>query len=248
MNTDPVVMAEQTGKGGADMFEAGTPAGIDEGLTVRVDGAAAFSAGTVRALGAVCDRAEDHAGPGVVVVQVTGAPEGAWTGALDTPLVTKWERVLRRLERLPMTTVAVAAGDVGGPALDALLATDLRIAGPDVRLLVAGDGVATWPGMAVFRLVQQAGAAAIRSALLFGVPVEASRALGLGLLTEVADDPAAALTAAAGRFGGFSGSELAIRRRLMFDAATMSFEDALGAHLAACDRALRQLAEAGTAS
>jgi isomerase DpgB len=33
---------------------------------------------------------------------------------------------------------------------------------------------------------------------------------------------------------------MAIRRRLMLDAATAAFEDALGRHLAACDRALRQ--------
>ena len=36
-----------------------------------------------------------------------------------------------------------------------------------------------------------------------------------------------------------TGRELAIRRRLLLDATTTSYEDALGAHLAACDRAVR---------
>ncbi|MCZ9336264.1 enoyl-CoA hydratase/isomerase family protein, partial [Streptomyces sp. TRM76130] len=43
----------------------------------------------------------------------------------------------------------------------------------------------------------------------------------------------------AGLAGGLSGKELAIRRQLLFDAANTAFEDALGPHLAACDRALR---------
>jgi isomerase DpgB len=48
------------------------------------------------------------------------------------------------------------------------------------------------------------------------------------------------LAAAAG------GAELAIRRQLVLEAATTTFEDALGMHLAACDRALRRAA-AGSA-
>ena len=71
-------------------------------------------------------------------------------------LVSKWERGLRRLERLDMTTVAMATGDCGGLALDALLATDYRVATSDVRLLVPVAGGATWPGMAIYRLAQQA--------------------------------------------------------------------------------------------
>ena len=40
------------------------------------------------------------------------------------------------------------------------------------------------------------------------------------------------------------GAELAIRRQLMLEAPTATFEDALGVHLAACDRSLRRLAVA----
>ncbi|MEV4259660.1 enoyl-CoA-hydratase DpgB, partial [Spirillospora sp. NPDC049652] len=208
---------------------------IDE-LELRVDGSRPFDAETVAAAAAVCDRAEDHGGPGVVLVHVSGTPEPGWTGALDLPTVNRWERVLRRLERLPMTTVAVAAGDCGGAALDALLVTDRRLARPGTRLLVPSDGAATWPGLAVFRLVNQAGAGRVRGAVLFGAPITADEAARIGLVDEVTDDPAVVLTELAARDGGFSGPELSIRRQLMFDAVTTSYEDALGAHLAACDR------------
>jgi isomerase DpgB len=39
---------------------------------------------------------------------------------------------------------------------------------------------------------------------------------------------------------GVAGEELAIRRQLLLDAGHTRFEDALGSHLAACDRALRR--------
>ena len=45
--------------------------------------------------------------------------------------------------------------------------------------------------------------------------------------------------------GRVAGAEHAIRRQLLLEAATTSYEDALGAHLAACDRELRRLRRIG---
>ncbi len=207
---------------------------------LELDGSEPLTPTLVKAVGALCDRTEDRGGHPVVAVHVTGAPDGGWAEGLDVMLVTKWERVLRRLERLPVATVAVARGDCGGTALEAFLAADVRVAAPDTRLLLPRDATATWPGMAGYRLVRLAGVARIRRALLFGHPVRAAEALALGVVDEVTDDPAAAVSAVSELAGGLSGKEVAIRRQLMFDAATTGFEDALGAHLAACDRALRQ--------
>jgi isomerase DpgB len=39
---------------------------------------------------------------------------------------------------------------------------------------------------------------------------------------------------------GSAMSELAVRRRLLLEAPSATFEDALGAHLAACDRLMRR--------
>ncbi|WP_459650179.1 enoyl-CoA-hydratase DpgB [Kitasatospora sp. Ki12] len=217
-------------------------------LLLRIDGRRPISAESVSAVNGVCGAAEDDTGRARVVVEVSGSPEGPWPEGLTVATVSKWERALRRLERLPAPTVAVVDGDCGGIALDALLATDYRIATGDVRLVVPVDGGATWPGMAIYRLAQRgAGASAIRRAVLFGTPVELAEALELQLLDEVAADRVNAHALAATRAGAVSGSELDIRRRLLDDAVATSFDEALGVHLAACDRALRRAA-AGVAS
>ncbi|MEU7874938.1 enoyl-CoA-hydratase DpgB [Dactylosporangium sp. NPDC049140] len=213
----------------------------------HIDGGRPLSAETVAALAAGCDRAEDAAGGGVLVVHVTGAPHGDWLGGLTVKLVNRWEQAVRRLERLPAVTVAAATGDCGGAALDALLATDHRIAAPGTRLVPAVQAGLVWPGMALFRLARQApGAAAVRQAILFGTPIAAADALALHLVHEVADDPGAAVAAAVARAATVPGAELAIRRQLTLDASGAGFEDALGSHLAAVDRTLRRTAEASS--
>jgi isomerase DpgB len=213
---------------------------VADDLSLRIDGGLPLSAASISALGAVCDRAEDRGGQGTVTVHVSGAPAESWTRDLTVAMVSKWERTLRRLECLAAATIAVASGDCGGAALDVLLTADYRIATTGMRLLVPVDAMATWPGMAMYRLSQRAGAARIRQAVLFGVPIEAKDALDLNLLDEVVDDPAEALASAVESVGAFSGPELAIRRQLMLNATSTSFEDALGMHLAACDRTLRR--------
>ncbi|MFE0130470.1 enoyl-CoA-hydratase DpgB [Streptomyces sp. NPDC059037] len=216
---------------------------MKEVLTLTVDGTEPMSAAAVSAVQEVCDRAEAQGGSGILTVRVSGAPSGDWTSGLDVMLVSKWERALRRLERLPVATVAVAGGDCGGTALDVFLAADVRAATNGTRLLIPRDATATWPGMAGYRLVVLVGTARIRRAVLFGLPIEAPEALRLGIVDEIVDEPAAAAAAVAGLASGLVGKELAIRRQLLFDAATTSFEDALGPHLAACDRALRGTAQ-----
>jgi isomerase DpgB len=206
-------------------------------LMIWIDGSGPPSAEAIADITAVCDAAEDHGTYGRVIVRVTGAPQQPWPGDLTVALVSKWERALRRLERLPATAIAIASGECGGIALDALLATDYRIADPAVRLRVHVEAGATWPGLGLYRLVRQAGVGAVRRAVLLGRPVDSAEAVRLHLIDEVTDDTAGALAAVPWA----SGPELAIRRQLMLDAAATDFDDALGVHLAACDRELRRL-------
>ncbi len=210
------------------------------GLVVRIDGAQPPTAASVAELSAFCDAVEDHGAATAAVVRVSGAPGAGWTDGLDVRLVNKWERAVRRLERLAAPTVAVADGDCGGPALDALLATDYRMATASVRLVVPAAADGAWPGMALYRLANQAGVTATRRAVLFGTPIPVAEALGLHLVDEVVDDPAAGPARAAELAARYEGNGLAIRRQLMLDATTTSFEEALGTHLAACDRVLRR--------
>jgi isomerase DpgB len=208
-------------------------------MVVQVDGRCPLSMALVEVLAAVCDRAEDGGDGSPVILHLSGAPEEPLHGDVTVALVSKWERVLRRLERLPAATIAVCSGECGGPALEAFLATDYRIATASVRLLMPSRAGLTWPGMVLYRLVRQAGVAAARRAVLFGVPIVAAEAVAMHLIDELATDTPSAL-AAAELAKTVPGAELAIRRQLMQDAPTVSFEEALGGHLAACDRLLRQ--------
>ncbi len=213
----------------------------DSDLILRVDGSRPLSAESVAELTAVCDAAEDGEAHGFVIVQVSGVPEPPWASDLSVALVSQWERGLRRLERLPAVTIAVAGKDCGGIALDALLATDYRIMPASARLVVPVVAGATWPGMALYRLARQAaGAAPARRAGLFGTPIAAGAAKAIGVIDEVADNAAIAIEKAMEMAAAAEGTELAIRRQLMLEALTTTYEDALGVHLAACDRALRR--------
>jgi isomerase DpgB len=214
-------------------------------LVIRVDGRRPLSAELVAAFEDLCDRVEDRADPTTVIMHASGAPEVPPNEDITIALVSKWERALRRFERLPAATVAVASDECGGVALEAVLATDYRIGTASLRLLMGRGESATWPGMALYRIVRQAGSAAARRAVLLGIPIMAADALAMRLIDELTVDTQTALTAATELAGAIPGPELAIRRQLMHEATAVSFEEALGAHLAACDRALR-LASAET--
>ncbi|MBB4906248.1 enoyl-CoA-hydratase DpgB [Actinophytocola algeriensis] len=209
----------------------------------HIDGRMPVSANVIAALDVFIDQVEDAPAGVVPVITGTGEPGAADADAPDVALVNKWERVLRRLERLNRPTVAVVHGDCGGIAVEALLATDLRVAAPRTRLhLPAGPG-GVWPGMGLYRLANQVGFARVRRWILFGYPLSAAEAVGVHLVDEVAEDTGAAIAAVVARLETADGADVAVRRQLMLDATTTTFEEALGRHLAACDRLSRRTRE-----
>lgn len=224
-------------------------------VRLELDGCASLSARLAADVNGLCDQL-DEAGPdAIAMIHVVGGHDSArrpcWPGelgSLDVHLVTQWERALRRLERLAGATVGVADGDCGGVALEVLMTTDYRVAGTDLRIVLRGSDGTVWPGMAVYRLANQIGAAQARPYALFGADMSAAQASTLGLVDEVADDIATAIDTFMRSLGGAGGAQLAIRRRLLLEAATTSFEDALGAHLAACDRMMRSAQRLKSAS
>ncbi|MCC3775015.1 enoyl-CoA hydratase/isomerase family protein [Streptomyces sp. UNOB3_S3] len=202
-----------------------------------------MSEALIAEVGALCDRVEaGTAANPAVVLRLTGGPATPrqWPGGTGVHLVNKWERALRRLERLSAVTIAVADGRCTGPALEVLLSCDYRIGTPALRLALGTTGGEPWPGMALHRLANQLGVARARRLVLFGAEADAAEAARLGLVDEIADDAMGAAAARTTLARGLSTAELAVRRRLLFDATTTSFEDALGTHLAACDRTLRR--------
>ncbi|MER5527213.1 enoyl-CoA-hydratase DpgB [Streptomyces sp. NPDC002677] len=197
---------------------------------------------------AVCAQA-DRADKAVVVLRLAAADtaDRSWPGAVSVSDVNRWERAVRRLERLSAMTIVVAQGACGGPALDLLLAADFRIAAPDLQLMLPVNDGHVWPGMALHRLVQQLGLSRARQIVLWGDDIPVRRAVELGLVDQVAEDLPEAVHTARLLMGRISDEELAVRRRLLLEATATEYDDALGAHLAACDRELRRLAAGDTA-
>jgi isomerase DpgB len=216
---------------------------VSDTISVEVVGDGALTPELTLSVNEFCDRVEDAGDDTVAVIHVgPGRPDaGPWPGEVNIHLVSRWERALRRVERLGAVTVCVADGFCGGPALDVLLTTDFRLATTDALLAAPAGGGQFWPGMVLHRLAGQIGVARTRQLLLHSPTFTAVAALELGLVNEVVDDQQAALRRAVATLSAVDGAEFAIRRRLLLDAPTTSFEDALGVHLAAADRALRRL-------
>jgi isomerase DpgB len=203
-------------------------------VTLRMDGAEPLAAVHVRALEGLCDQAERTGRAAeVVVLDLTGANGHGWADGVTAALLSKWERALRRLETLDRLTVALLTGVCGGIAVEAMLAADYRIIGQGARLALPTHQGAVWPGMSPYRMANQIGVVRTRRAVLAAAPLDAQAALEAGLVDEVAQDTAAALTDAVRRLGG-SCARPAARRRLVLKATTTSFEEALGDHLIEC--------------
>lgn len=206
----------------------------------HIDGSRPLSGGVVKSLDAFIDKIEDAPVNTIPVLDVIGVPEPGGTVMPGIAIVNKWERVLRRLERLSRPTVAVAHGDYGGIAVEALLATDLRLAATGTRLHLPTGPHGVWPGMGLYRLANQVGFARVRRSILFGSTISVGEALARNIIDEVAHDVPAATEAAVALLETAVGQDVAVCRQLMLDATTTTFEEALGRHLAACDRLLRR--------
>jgi len=229
------------------LAEAVQRLGDNSAVHLRIDTAQELSASLVTSLNELCDHAEDG-GDSVVVLHLgdgAGTPGRSGPGKVGIHTVNRWERALRRVERLDAVTISVAEGRCGGPALEVLLATDYRIGTPDLRLgmpLASGE---FWPGMGIHRLAQQVGIARARRLVHFPAELPADQTVRFGLIDEIAADVDEAIARAVDAAARANGPERGIRRLLLLETTATSYEEALGTHLAACDRALRR-AEAGT--
>jgi isomerase DpgB len=193
-------------------------------------------------LNSVCALAE-QGDTSIVISAGAVSPEGrAWPGVVRIAEISRWERAVRRLERLACPTIALASGMCGGPSLDLMLASDYRIVARNLRLLLPVNDGQFWPGMVVHRLVTQMGVARARRIVLWGSELTAEQAVAIGLADELTTDISTSVSAARVLLTRQNGAELAVRRQLLQEASSSAYEAALGVHLAACDRELRRLA------
>ncbi|MGW1774918.1 enoyl-CoA-hydratase DpgB [Streptomyces sp. NPDC002104] len=210
--------------------------------SVEIDATRPLAELTV-AVNDLCGALEGLADKAAVVLRLTTVAAGTveWPGGISVSTVNRWERAVRRLEKLDAVTVAVAEGICAGPALDLLLAVDFRVGAPGLVVELPVNEGHFWPGMALFRLVQLLGVRRARQLVMWGADIALPRAVELGLVDHAGDDIEEAVRAAAALTGRFADRETALRRQLISEAATAGYDEALGIHLAACDRELRRL-------
>lgn len=210
---------------------------------IKVDGAGALSSELITQLEHALDRAEDLGPAAVMLIHVAGdvnpAAVRSWPGHVELQSVTKWERVLRRIERAGATTIVMLERACSAVALELLLVADRRLATRDFSMQCAMPDANVWPGMALYRLSRQIGESQARRLFLDGPGIVPQRAVELNIIDFIVDYPTNG-DGIADILRYAPAEDFPIRRRLMQDSLSTDFDDALGAHLAACDRVLRR--------
>lgn len=209
-------------------------------VRLTIDSSGPLTAELVRKIDEACDQVDESTQKQrILLMRLTCHQQQPWP-ATPVGMVTKWEHALRRIERLHAVTVAAVEGLCTGAAFEMLLTADYRIIEPHARIGIPAFAGSTWPGMALYRLTHQLGLSRSRRFALFGGEVSADAAVGMGLVDEMAADVATRAAALIDRFQSFDGKEAAIRRQLVCEAQMTPYEVALGTHMAAAERALRE--------
>ncbi len=99
------------------------------------------------------------------------------------------QRLMRSIADLPQTTIAAINGYCFGGALDLALACERRIASPKAQFAHPGAGlgiITGWGGTQ--RLPRLVGTANAIEMFFTASPIDASRALAIGLIDEISED------------------------------------------------------------
>lgn len=110
-----------------------------------------------------------------------------WRENQDAKAVGRAGReVFELIERLPIPVIAAINGHVFGDGLSLALACDLRIASSNATIRLPEVAYGFIPGWGLIpRLVTLVGKTYASELLLYGQPLEASKALSMGLLNDV---------------------------------------------------------------
>lgn len=170
----------------------------------RPDKLNALNAATIDGLDAAFVAAIND--PGVRAIVLTGAGPKAFVAGADiaemntlTPVqgrdfALRGQRMMRRIERSPKPVIAMVNGFALGGGLELAMSCHLRIAADSARMGQPEIGLGLIPGFGgTQRLLRLAGRAATLELCLLGAPVDAQRALALGIVNRVV--PAAELEA-----------------------------------------------------
>lgn len=167
----------------------------------------------------------------------------AWPGVTDIHTVNKWERTLRRIERISVTTAVLVEKACSIFALEILLVADRRVARDDFLLQQSTLSGEVWPGMSLYRLSRQVGEARTRKLLLDCMILSAAEAEELSIVDTCVSSTSNDLTSFESLLKSSRSRDFWVRRKLMQEGTSADFDNALGSHLAACDRMLRRFKE-----
>lgn len=156
----------------------------------------ALNAGTLDALHAAFDAAA--ADPVVRVVVLTGSGPKAFVAGADIAEMSflspaegrdfslRGTRMMRRVEKMPKPVIAMINGFALGGGLELAMACHLRIAADTAKVGQPEINLGLIPGFGgTQRLLRLAGRAATLELCLLGAPVDAARALALGIVNRV---------------------------------------------------------------
>jgi len=218
-------------------------------ITLNRPGGNCINVQMVADLTDVCDRLEDDSTASHVVFRGAG---GVFSKGVDfsdfhpdKPMdihgFNKWEKICRRLEKLPKTTVALVEGPAIGGGFQLLLTCDLRLATPEASFQMPEVHMGFLPGMATFRLAKYVGLGRAKRMMLTAETFNADTALQLGIIDRI-DEAEAALAWADEALGPKHSVAVELARRLLNESFGDSWEDAVGHFLAAQHRAISQTA------
>lgn len=123
-----------------------------------------------------------------------GADIGAWGGLAPDVFARDWvrggHRVFDALARLPMPVIGVLSGHAFGGGLELAACCDIRVMAPGATLALPETSVGIVPGWSgTQRLGRLLPEPVLKEMALFGRRLSAERALALGFVAEMADDP-----------------------------------------------------------
>lgn len=206
----------------------------------RPDKLNALDAATIDALQVAFDDAATEDAVRVVVLTgtgpkafVAGADIGqmaALTPAQGRDFSLRGTRMMRRIERLPKPVIAMVNGFALGGGLELAMACHLRIAAETAKLGQPEINLGLIPGFGgTQRLLRLAGRAATLELCLTGAPVDAARALQLGIVNRVV--PADALEAETMKLAAQLAASAPLALRGMLDCVHVGGECGLEAGL-----------------
>ena len=162
----------------------------------RPDKLNALNAATLDALLVAFEQAAED--PAVRVVILTGAGPKAFVAGADIAEMAalrpvdgrdfslRGQRLMRRIETLPKPVIAMVNGYALGGGLELAMACHLRIAADSAKMGQPEINLGLIPGFGgTQRLLRLAGRAATLELCLLGAPVDAARALQLGIVNRV---------------------------------------------------------------